>query len=37
VVRLAGFGLLRPKNRIPGAHVAGRVEAVGREVRQFKP
>ena len=37
IVRLAGIGLLRPRNRIPGADVAGRIEAVGRDVKQFKP
>lgn len=30
-------GLLKPTKTIPGADVAGRVEAVGKEVRQFKP
>jgi NADPH:quinone reductase-like Zn-dependent oxidoreductase len=30
-------GLLKPTKTIPGADVAGRVEAVGREVNQFKP
>jgi len=37
MVRLMGGGLLRPKDRIPGADVAGRVEAVGRDVKQFRP
>jgi NADPH:quinone reductase-like Zn-dependent oxidoreductase len=37
VVRLMGFGLLKPKNKILGADIAGRVEAVGRSVRQFQP
>jgi len=37
LVRLAGFGLLKPKNRIPGTDVAGRVEAVGKDVKQLKP
>jgi NADPH:quinone reductase-like Zn-dependent oxidoreductase len=30
-------GLLKPKNKILGADVAGRVELVGRNVKQFKP
>lgn len=30
-------GLLKPKNTIPGADVAGRVEAVGRSVTLFRP
>jgi NADPH:quinone reductase-like Zn-dependent oxidoreductase len=37
LVRLMGFGLLKPKNRGLGADIAGRVEAVGRDVKQFKP
>ncbi len=36
LVRLA-FGLLKPKYKILGADIAGRVEAVGRNVKQFKP
>ncbi len=35
LVRLA-CGLLKPKNTILGADIAGRVEAVGRNVKQFK-
>lgn len=31
------FGLLRPKYKILGADVAGRVEAVGRNATQFQP
>ncbi len=31
------FGLLKPKNKILGADIAGRVEAVGRNVKQFQP
>lgn len=37
LVRLMGGGLLKPKDRIPGADAAGRVEAVGRNVKQFRP
>jgi NADPH:quinone reductase-like Zn-dependent oxidoreductase len=36
-IRLMPGGLLRPKNKIFGADLAGRVEAVGSNVRQFKP
>jgi len=36
VARL-GFGLLKPKLKIPGSDIAGRVEAVGRNVKQFRP
>ena len=31
-----GFGLLEPRNKILGADMAGRVEAVGRNVKQFQ-
>jgi NADPH:quinone reductase-like Zn-dependent oxidoreductase len=37
LVRLMGGGLFKPKNPRPGEDVAGRVEAVGRNVRQFRP
>jgi len=37
MVRLTGAGLLRPKNTILGADIAGRVEAVGSNVKQFQP
>jgi NADPH:quinone reductase-like Zn-dependent oxidoreductase len=30
-------GLLKPKYKIPGGDIAGRVEAVGRNVKQFQP
>ena len=36
-IRLAGFGLLKPKNMIPGGDIAGQVEAIGRNVKQFQP
>jgi NADPH:quinone reductase-like Zn-dependent oxidoreductase len=37
VVCLMGAGLLKPKNTILGADVAGRVEAVGRNAARFRP
>ena len=36
-LRLMGGGLLKPKNKILGFDIAGRVEAVGRNVKQFQP
>lgn len=30
-------GLIRPNDRIPGSDIAGTVEAVGKEIKQFKP
>ena len=36
-IRLVPGGFLQPKNKILGADVAGRLEAIGRYVRQFKP
>jgi len=36
LVRLIGSGLLKPKHKIPGVNIAGRVEAVGRDVKQFQ-
>jgi 2-desacetyl-2-hydroxyethyl bacteriochlorophyllide A dehydrogenase len=36
LMRLMGFGLLKPKNKILGSDIAGRVEAVGRNVKQFQ-
>jgi len=37
LVRLIGAGLLKPKNSILGADMAGQVEAVGRNAKQFQP
>lgn len=37
LVRLMGGGLLRPKVAIPGEDIAGRIEAAGSNVRQFRP
>src|SRR5689334_7283235 len=37
LVRLMGFGLRRPKVHIRGRDVAGRVEAVGKNVTRFQP
>jgi NADPH:quinone reductase-like Zn-dependent oxidoreductase len=37
LVRVMGFGLLRPRNGLLGADIAGRVEAVGRNMTQFQP
>jgi NADPH:quinone reductase-like Zn-dependent oxidoreductase len=36
-MRLMGIGLFKPKNTILGADIAGCVEAVGRNVKQFQP
>ena len=36
LVRLMGGGLLRPKHTIPGADIAGRIEAAGSQVKQFR-
>ena len=37
LIRMMGFGLLKPKNTVLGADIAGRVEAVGGSVKQFRP
>ena len=37
LIRLMGFGLRKPKRNIPGNDLAGRVEAVGKGVTQFRP
>lgn len=36
-IRLAGYGIRRPKFPVPGSDLAGRVEAVGRDVTRFRP
>ncbi len=36
-MRLMGEGLLKPKNKILGVDVAGEVEAVGKNVKEFRP
>ncbi|RMH71350.1 MAG: NAD(P)-dependent alcohol dehydrogenase [Actinomyces sp.] len=36
LVRLAGYGLRRPRNPVPGLDVAGRVVAVGAAVTRFR-
>jgi len=35
VIRIMGYGFLKPKNRVPGLDVAGRVIAVGDDVTRF--
>jgi NADPH:quinone reductase-like Zn-dependent oxidoreductase len=37
VLRLMGAGFFKPKNPIPGTDMAGVVEAVGQDVKQFQP
>ncbi len=37
LMRLMGVGLFKPKNTILGADLAGCVEAVGRNVKEFRP
>jgi NADPH:quinone reductase-like Zn-dependent oxidoreductase len=36
-IRLAGFGVRRPKNRVRGRELAGRVESVGPDVTTVRP
>jgi NADPH:quinone reductase-like Zn-dependent oxidoreductase len=36
MLRIMGFGLFRPKTVVPGFDVAGRVEAVGKDVTRLK-
>ena len=37
LIRLAGYGVRKPKNPIRGREVAGRVEAIGKDVTRFRP
>jgi len=37
LIRLMGGGILKPKDTRLGADIAGRVEAVGKNVKQFQP
>jgi NADPH:quinone reductase-like Zn-dependent oxidoreductase len=37
LIRVMGGGLLKPKNTRLGADIAGRVEAVGKNAKQFQP
>lgn len=37
IARLTGLGFVKPATRIPGSDIAGRVEAVGRNVKKFVP
>ena len=37
LVRLMAGGLLKPKFKVLGADIAGRVEAVGKNIKQFQP
>jgi NADPH:quinone reductase-like Zn-dependent oxidoreductase len=37
VLRIMGAGLLKPRNRVPGTDVAGRVASFGRKVTRFQP
>ncbi len=37
LMRVIGFGLRRPRNRVPGLDVAGVVVSVGAEVTRFQP
>jgi NADPH:quinone reductase-like Zn-dependent oxidoreductase len=36
LMRVIGFGLRAPKSRVPGTNIAGRVEAIGKNVTRFQ-
>ena len=36
-VRMMGNGFLKPKHKVLGIDIAGRIEAVGRNTKQFQP
>jgi NADPH:quinone reductase-like Zn-dependent oxidoreductase len=37
LVRIMDGGILKPKYKIPGSDIAGQVEAIGKNVKQFQP
>ena len=37
MIRLMGYGVFKPKHSITGGDIAGRVESVGKDVKQFQP
>ncbi len=37
LIRMMGAGLIKPEHNILGADIAGKVEAIGNNVKQFKP
>ena len=37
LIRLMGYGLRKPKQKVPGMEIAGHVEAIGMNVTEFEP
>jgi len=37
MIRLMGYGVFKPKYKITGGDIAGRVESVGKDVKHFQP
>ncbi len=37
IARFVGMGLFKPSNEIPGSDIAGTIEAVGENIKKFKP